>query len=160
MKDATYLSNLEKVLLGLSDKTRLRILNLIRDGEISVGYFTEILGDSQPKISRHLAYLRRVGLVVARREGTWMHYSIDWPDDAYAVALIEGLLDGLGARPEMQNDRKRMSEALRKAGVKITATKPVRRERVSTSKPSKADPSPQKQISESREEEEIETFLL
>jgi len=89
-----------------------------------------------------------------------MHYSIDWPDDAHAVALIEGLLDSLGARPEMQNDRKRLLEALRKAGVKTTATKPVRRERASTSRPLKADPSPQKQISESREEEEIETFLL
>ena len=54
---------------ALSDRTRLRLLNLMDGREVCVCYFVEILGQSQPKISRHLAYLRRAGVVAARREG-------------------------------------------------------------------------------------------
>ncbi|MCV4655760.1 metalloregulator ArsR/SmtB family transcription factor, partial [Escherichia coli] len=68
------LEKLEKLFLALSDRTRLRLLNLMRNGEICVCFFTEVLGESQPKVSRHLAYLRNAGLVKARREGKWVHY--------------------------------------------------------------------------------------
>ena len=51
--------------------------------EVCVCYFVEILGQSQPKISRHLAYLRRAGIVAARREGKWMHYKIVVPRHAW-----------------------------------------------------------------------------
>ncbi|WP_242531466.1 ArsR/SmtB family transcription factor, partial [Vibrio alginolyticus] len=56
------LEKLEKLFLALSDRTRLRLLNLMRNGEICVCFFTEVLGESQPKVSRHLAYLRNAGL--------------------------------------------------------------------------------------------------
>jgi ArsR family transcriptional regulator len=61
---------------ALADCTRLRLLNLMNGKEVCVCYFVEILGQSQPKISRHLAYLRRADIVTARREGKWMHYKI------------------------------------------------------------------------------------
>ena len=61
--------NLERFFQALGDRTRLRLLNLMGDQEICVCYFVEILGSPQPKISRHLAYLRSAGIVAARREG-------------------------------------------------------------------------------------------
>ena len=74
----------------LSDTTRLRITSLLAaEGELCVCEFTHALGDSQPKISRHLALMREAGLVVARRQGTWMHYRIapDLPD--WARRIVE-----------------------------------------------------------------------
>lgn len=64
---------------ALSDRTRLRLLHLMQRREVCVCYFVAILGQSQPKISRHLASLRRAGVVAARREGKWMHYRIVFP---------------------------------------------------------------------------------
>ncbi|MBX7053314.1 MAG: metalloregulator ArsR/SmtB family transcription factor [Pyrinomonadaceae bacterium] len=68
---------LEKLFLALSDQTRLRLLSLMSGGEVSVGYLADTLGESQPKISRHLAYLRGTGLVSTRRDGKWIFYGID-----------------------------------------------------------------------------------
>ena len=70
------LADMERFFMALADKTRLRLLNLMRDEEVCVCFFTEVLGESQPKISRHLAYLRGAGIVHARRDGKWMNYSI------------------------------------------------------------------------------------
>jgi ArsR family transcriptional regulator len=75
------LADMETFFMALADKTRLRLLNLMRDEEVCVCFFTEVLGDSQPKISRHLAYLRNAGIVQARRDGKCMHYSIIPPGD-------------------------------------------------------------------------------
>lgn len=61
---------------ALSDRTRLRILNLLQSGEVCVCHLVEVLGSPQPTVSRHLAYLRKAGLVVARKEGLWMHYRL------------------------------------------------------------------------------------
>ena len=61
--------NLVTLFEALADRTRLRLLHLMTAGEICVCYFVEVLGESQPKISRHLAYLRRAGVVAARRDG-------------------------------------------------------------------------------------------
>ena len=70
------LGELEKLFLALSDKTRMRLLALMADGEVSVGYLADSLNQSQPKISRHLAYLRNMGLVSTRRDGKWIYYEI------------------------------------------------------------------------------------
>ena len=89
---------------ALADRTRLRLLNLIADKEICVCYFVEILGISQPKISRHLAYLRRAGIVAARRQGRWMHYRLLAPRDAVASAILKETLAHLRQIPDMQGD--------------------------------------------------------
>jgi ArsR family transcriptional regulator, arsenate/arsenite/antimonite-responsive transcriptional repressor len=84
--------SLDVLFRALADATRLRLLNLIGNREICVCYFVEILGMSQPKISRHLAYLRRAGVVAARRDGKWMHYRLAAPrDEAVAGVLRETL---------------------------------------------------------------------
>jgi ArsR family transcriptional regulator len=68
------LVELETVFKALADATRLRILGLLLTGEVCVCHIHESLRISQPKASRHLAYLRRAGLVETRREGIWIHY--------------------------------------------------------------------------------------
>jgi ArsR family transcriptional regulator len=88
----------------LGDRTRLRLLNLIADKEICVCYFVEILRMSQPKISRHLAYLRKAGIVASRRQGRWMHYRLLEPRDEVASALLKGTLAHLRHLPDMQAD--------------------------------------------------------
>src|SRR5580693_3888191 len=85
---------------ALADPTRLRLLNLVADREICVCYFVQILGISQPKISRHLAYLRRAGIVAARRQGRWMHYRLLAPPDAVASAILKETLAHLRQRPD------------------------------------------------------------
>jgi ArsR family transcriptional regulator len=70
------LADLETVLKALADRTRLRILGLLLAGEICVCHIHESLKIPQPKASRHLAYLRRAGLVTTRRDGLWVHYRI------------------------------------------------------------------------------------
>jgi ArsR family transcriptional regulator len=106
--DLTYMANLY---MALADKTRLRLLNLMRDQEVCVGYFTEVLGDSQPKISRHLAYLRNVGIVEARREGKWMHYRIKWPEDRAVAGVIDATLRSLAGQSDCRSDIKMYNES-------------------------------------------------
>ena len=102
---------LEQLFRALADRTRLRLLNLVADREICVCYFVEILGVSQPKISRHLAYLRRAGLVAARREGKWMHYRLALPADAAAAGVLRETLRHLRRKPETQRDVVRLGSA-------------------------------------------------
>lgn len=103
--------DLPRLFAALSDRTRLRLLNLMNGREVCVCYFVEILGQSQPKISRHLAYLRRAGIASARREGKWMHYSIRRPADAGAAAILETTLASFAGDREMQADVARLSRA-------------------------------------------------
>jgi len=96
---------------ALADPTRLRLLNLIADREICVCYFVEILGISQPKVSRHLAYLRRAGIAAARRQGRWMHYRLVVPQDAVASSILKETLKHLRERPDLQRDFSRLDTA-------------------------------------------------
>lgn len=93
---------------ALADRTRLRLLNLLRADEVCVCFFVEILKTNQPKISRHLAYLRRAGIVDARREGQWIHYRIVEPADPEAARLLKDVMSWLASDQEMQRDRERL----------------------------------------------------
>lgn len=94
---------------ALADRTRRRILNLIRGRELCVCFFTEVLDVSQPKISRHLAYLRNAEIVAARREGKWMYYRIVEPQDLYAAQILQDTLDWLASEERMQTDYKKLN---------------------------------------------------
>ena len=72
-------SRVDVMFRAFSDRTRLRILHLLRGGELCVCDLVDVLGVPQPKISRHLAYLRRAGSVVARKDGLWCHYRLARP---------------------------------------------------------------------------------
>jgi ArsR family transcriptional regulator, arsenate/arsenite/antimonite-responsive transcriptional repressor len=93
---------------ALADRTRLRIINLIGDQEVCVCFFVEILKTNQPKISRHLAYLRRAGIVAARREGIWMHYRLSTPKNENAARVLQEVREWLVKDPLMQQDRNRL----------------------------------------------------
>ncbi len=97
--------DLMTLLQALGDPTRLRLLNLLRAGELCVCYLVEVLGDPQPKISRHLAYLRRAGVVDVRREGKWMHYRLAKPADAALAHLLDAALNASADDKRMQRDR-------------------------------------------------------
>jgi ArsR family transcriptional regulator len=103
--------SLDVLFRALADSTRLRLLNLIADREICVCYFVEILKTSQPKVSRHLAYLRKAGIVASRREGKWMHYRLTIPKDEVAARILRETLRHLQERPEMKRDVARLSSA-------------------------------------------------
>ena len=90
---------------ALADRTRLRVLNLLAGGELCVCYFVELLDEAQPKISRHLAYLRRAGIVAARRDGKWIHYSLARPADPALAGVLESTLGALEHDKQMQRDR-------------------------------------------------------
>src|SRR5215203_5933245 len=96
---------LDEFFAALADRTRLRLLNLMRGGEVCVCFFAETLGTNNPKISRHLSYLKRAGLVKGRREGKWIHYSLQVPADPQASEIFDSLLKTLESDEEMKADR-------------------------------------------------------
>jgi len=112
--------DLARFFQALGDSTRMRLLNLMGEREICVCYFVEILGEPQPKISRHLAYLRRAGIVTARREGKWMHYRIATPEHAGAARLLRQTLATLAQEKQLQADRARLDRACCQPGRLIT----------------------------------------
>lgn len=93
---------------ALADPTRLRIINLLGDQEVCVCFFVEIFKTNQPKVSRHLAYLRRAGIVAARREGIWMHYRISTPRDENAAKVLADVREWLAKDAGMQQDCRRL----------------------------------------------------
>ena len=95
---------------ALADRTRLRLLNLMRDGEVCVCFFADTIGTNNPKISRHLAYLKRVGLVSGHREGKWMHYRITRPTDEKAAEVFAATMEMLKSEKQMQVDRERLAD--------------------------------------------------
>lgn len=100
--------DMELFFSALADRTRLRLLNLLRDGEVCVCFFAGTLDTNNPKISRHLAYLKRASLVTARRDGKWMHYSIRRPDDGRAAELFDATMKMLENDPAMKRDREQL----------------------------------------------------
>ena len=105
------LAELEKLFLALSDKTRMRLLVLMADSEVSVGYLADALDQSQPKISRHLAYLRNMGLVSTRRDGKRIYYQIDPEVPAHIsrvlAATLEAVQDGDAEKSKSNDHRQR-----------------------------------------------------
>jgi ArsR family transcriptional regulator len=105
VSDDSTSQSLASLFAALADPTRLRLLNLMAGREVCVCHFVEILGQSQPKISRHLAYLRRAGLVAARREGKWMHYRIRPTADPETAAVLASVLLSFGNDEQMRIER-------------------------------------------------------
>jgi len=102
---------LERLFRALADRTRLRLLHLMAEQEICVCYFVAVIEVPQPKISRHLAYLRRAGIVAARREGKWMHYRLAVPSDPHAAVILKATLQALRQEKELRGDLQRLSRA-------------------------------------------------
>jgi ArsR family transcriptional regulator, arsenate/arsenite/antimonite-responsive transcriptional repressor len=108
MKAESVTTGLELFFAALADKTRLRLLNLMLDGEVCVCFFAETLGTNNPKISLHLAYLKRAGLVASRRDGKWMHYRMARPEGA-AGEIFDKLTEQMKKDDALRAERKHLA---------------------------------------------------
>jgi ArsR family transcriptional regulator, arsenate/arsenite/antimonite-responsive transcriptional repressor len=104
------LAQMETVLKALADGTRLRILGLLLGGEVCVCDIHDSLKISQPKTSRHLAYLRRAGLVTTRREGLWVHYSLARPAEPLVSTIQQAVMHALGHVDAVRKDALRLQK--------------------------------------------------
>ncbi len=86
-------------------------MNLIAGREVCVCYLVEVLRLGQPKISRHLAYLRKAGVVAARRDGKWMHYRLERPEDSANASILDAVFESFKLDREMQSDLSRLARA-------------------------------------------------
>ena len=107
------LEALTSVYAALADPTRLRILSLLGDGEICVCHIHASLDVPQPTASRHLAYLRKSGLVEARRDGIWMHYRLAPLDNPVVAAVVKAALHALTHTDISVKDERRLQVALK-----------------------------------------------
>ena len=106
----TDLAALESLFLGLADKTRLRLLSFMAAGPVSVGHLVSETGESQPKISRHLAYLRNAGLVDTTRDGKWIYYGLTTLADGSADSVFRCVVEELSGRETPAGQRRRYVE--------------------------------------------------
>jgi ArsR family transcriptional regulator, arsenate/arsenite/antimonite-responsive transcriptional repressor len=98
----------DRLFRAFSDRTRLRILHLLTDGEVCVGDVVSVLRLPQPTVSRHLAYLRRAGLVTVRRDSSWNYYSLAEPSSQFHAKLLECLSTCFNEVPELKRDAARV----------------------------------------------------
>jgi ArsR family transcriptional regulator len=105
---ARSLTDMERLFKALADTTRLRILGLLLAGEVCVCHIHESLRVPQPKASRHLAYLRRAGLVETRRDGLWVYYRLADAADPVVAAIREAVSQALGLAEPVRKDAARL----------------------------------------------------
>ena len=108
---AAPIDALEGACKALADRTRLRILALLGNNEVCVCHIHDSLGLPQPTVSRHLAYLRRSGLVAARRDGVWMHYRVSTSLDPAVQQVVNAAVDALTGVPTTSKDRKQFERS-------------------------------------------------
>jgi ArsR family transcriptional regulator, arsenate/arsenite/antimonite-responsive transcriptional repressor len=113
---------LETVFKALADKTRLRILALLGPNEVCVCHIHDSLGLPQPTVSRHLAYLRRVGLVDVRRDGVWMHYQVARSLDPVVQRVVTAAVEAVSLVSTTHRDRKQFERAFGQLYVRETST--------------------------------------
>ena len=102
--------SVDRLFRAFSDRTRLRILHLLQQGELCVCDLVTVLRVPQPTASRHLAYLRRAGLVQVRKERSWCYYSLAEPRNTFHAKLLECLGSCFGDVPELARDRTRRAK--------------------------------------------------
>jgi ArsR family transcriptional regulator len=110
------LGSIDLMFRAFSDRTRLRILHVLQGGELCVGDIVEILQAPQPRISRHLAYLRKANLVTVRKTGLWSHYSLTRTKTPFHRKLLECLAKCFGEVPELQADSARAAKTRKSGG--------------------------------------------
>jgi len=104
------LVEMEALFKALADATRLRILGLLLTGEVCVCDIHQSLKIPQPKASRHLAYLRRTGLVETRRDGLWIHYRLGKPADSVLAAIVDAVRHALTHADTVRRDAERLQK--------------------------------------------------
>jgi ArsR family transcriptional regulator len=109
--EKNWLPQMASLLRACADQTRLRLLNLLAtEGEVCVCHLVDVLGTNQPKVSRHLAYLKRAGLVSDRKDSLWVHYRLSESLAEHANRLLDCLNSCCVESPEMQEDVSRLRQ--------------------------------------------------
>jgi ArsR family transcriptional regulator len=116
MKTTRAVNRIDLMFRAFSDRTRLRLLSLLQEGECCVGDLVKILKMEQPSISRHLAYLRRAGLVAVRQAGLWKYYSLAPARGPFHEKLLECLACCFQEVPQIQADQVRARTLARSGG--------------------------------------------
>jgi ArsR family transcriptional regulator len=116
MKTSVSQNRVDLMFRAFSDPTRLRILNLLGRGELCVCDLVRIIDVPQPKISRHLAYLRRAGLVIGRKQGLWMYYKLVPAQNVFHRKLIECLGCCFADVPKLSRDLRILGKAANGTG--------------------------------------------
>ena len=112
MSNDKRLVSLQNTFKALADQTRLRIIGLLTAGEICVCDIHGSLGLPQPTVSRHLAYLRKSGLVATRKDGLWVHYRLATLPDPVMQALLAAVTHAIGHVDAGARDRKRLANRI------------------------------------------------
>ena len=120
-KSRRPVDELESLFKALADKTRLRILALLGKNEVCVCHIHDSLGLPQPTVSRHLAYLRRSGLVATRRDGVWMHYQVSRSLSPLIQGILAASVKALQQLPATTQDRKQFQRSFGQLYVLDTA---------------------------------------
>lgn len=120
-KHRAAVDELEELFKALADKTRLRILALLGNNEVCVCHIHDSLGLPQPTVSRHLAYLRKSGLVAVRRDGVWMHYQVSRSLNPVVQRVVAAAVDALQQVPATTQDRKQFQRSFGQLYVLDTA---------------------------------------
>jgi ArsR family transcriptional regulator, arsenate/arsenite/antimonite-responsive transcriptional repressor len=110
-KPRAAVDELEHVFKALADKTRLRILSLLGNNEVCVCHIHDSLGLPQPTVSRHLAYLRKSGLVAVRRDGVWMHYQVSRSLSPVVQRIVAAAVNALRQLPATTQDRRQFQRS-------------------------------------------------
>ncbi len=116
------MNELEAYFKGLADRTRLRLINLLLQGERCGCDLQRLLGITQPNVSRHLIYLKHVGLLVDRRDGFRVFYRLAPTDRQPLKGLVSFLAAAFRDDPILRNDRRRLKQALRQGACVVPST--------------------------------------
>jgi ArsR family transcriptional regulator len=108
--------NVDVIFRAFSDRTRLRILHLLQGGEMCVGDLVSVLKLEQPSVSRHLAYLRKAGLVAVRKAKMWSYYSLAPAEVAFHQKLLECLACCFTEVPQLRKDAGRAARLKESGG--------------------------------------------
>jgi ArsR family transcriptional regulator len=102
------IDRVDRMFRAIADRTRLRIVHMLRGGELCVCHIVDVLDVPQPKVSRHLAYLRKAGLVLARKEGHWSYYRLAPARNAFHQKMLDCLCSCFQEVPELAKDARRL----------------------------------------------------
>jgi ArsR family transcriptional regulator, arsenate/arsenite/antimonite-responsive transcriptional repressor len=116
MPQTAACNSIDLMFRAFSDRTRLRILHALQGGELCVGDIVDILQAPQPRVSRHLAYLRKAGLVLVRKSGLWSHYRLAPAKTPFHRKLLQCLANCFGEVPEVQADDIRAAKIRQSGG--------------------------------------------
>lgn len=110
---ASRVRQLAQLMRACADETRLRLLNLLSgETEVCVLHLVEVIGVSQPKVSRHLAYLRRSGLVADRKDGLWVYYRLARTREPEVAYLLDTLKENLSELAELHGERAQLQRIM------------------------------------------------